>query len=102
MLLDEILAFEMWDARLLVGIGNGRIDQMPDAGRLRSIRGNDSLTGLLLGPGLVAVANQKHGAHAPCCPQSRLGVTEIPSREIGACRHQLPCSVAIRLAGQRL
>ena len=62
MLLDEILAFEMRDARLLVGIGDGRIDQMPDAGRLRRFRGNDSLTGLFLGPGLVAVAHQKHGA----------------------------------------
>ena len=29
-------------------------------------------------------------------------VTEIASHEISACRHQLPCSVAIRLAGQRL
>ena len=56
MFLDEILAFEMRDARLLVGIGNRRIDQMPDTGRLRSFRGNDSLTGLFLGPGVVAVA----------------------------------------------
>jgi len=38
MFLDEILAFEMRDAGLLVGIGNGRIDQMPDAGGLRSFR----------------------------------------------------------------
>src|SRR4029077_16728354 len=102
MSLDEILAFEMWDARLLVGIGNGRIDQMPDAGSLRSFRGNDSLTGLFLGPGLVAAAHQKHGADATCCLQNRRCVTEIASHEISACRHQLPRSVAIRLAGQRL
>src|SRR5712692_3890719 len=102
MFLDEILAFEMRDARLLVGIGNGRIDQMPDASSLRSFRGNDSLTALFLGPGLVAVAHQKHGADATCCLQNRRCVTEIASHEISACRHQLPRSVAIRLAGQRL
>src|ERR1700724_866730 len=84
MLLDEILAFEMRDARLLVGIGNGRIDQMPDAGSLRSFRGNDSLTGLFLGPGLVAVAHQKHGADATCCLQNRRCVTEIASHELSA------------------
>jgi hypothetical protein len=49
MLLNEMLAFEMRDAGLLVGVGDGRIDQMPDAGGLRSFRGNDSLTGLWLG-----------------------------------------------------
>jgi hypothetical protein len=92
----------MRDARLLVGIGNGRIDQMPDAGSLRSFRGIDSLTGLFFGPGLVAVAHQKHGADATCCLQNRRCVTEIASHEISACRHQLPRSVAIRLAGQRL
>src|ERR1700730_4724724 len=101
MLLDEILAFEMWNARLLVGIGYGRIDQMPDAGSLRGFRGNDSLTGLFLGPGLVAVAHQKHGTDATCCLQNRRCVTEIASHEISACRHQLPRSVAIRLAGRR-
>src|SRR5258705_330597 len=88
MFLDEILAFEMRDARLLVGIGNGRIDQMPDAGSLRSFRGNDSLTGLFLGPGLIAVAHQKHGADATCCLQNQRCVTEIASHEISACR---PC-----------
>src|ERR1700730_6775067 len=102
MLLDEILAFEMRDARLLVGIGNGRVDQMPDAGILRSFRGNDALTGLFLGPSLVAVAHQKHGVDAACCLQNRRCVAEIASHEISACRHQLPRSVAIRLAGQRL
>src|ERR1700730_17253059 len=99
MCLDEILAVEMRDARLLVGIGNGRIDQMPDAGRLRSVRGNDSLTGLFLGRGLVAVAHQKHGADSTCRPQNRRCVPEIASREISACRPRLPRSVAIRLAG---
>ena len=54
----------MRDARLLVGIGNGRIDQMPDAGSLGSVRGNDSLAGLFLCPGLVDVAHQKHGVDA--------------------------------------
>src|SRR6478735_5255531 len=102
MFLDEILAFEMRDARLLVGIGNRRIDQMPDAGRLRSFRGNDSLTGLFLGPSLVAIPHQKHGADVTCCLQNRRCVTEIASHEISACRHQLPRGVAIRLAGQRL
>ena len=102
MLLDEILAFEMRDARLLVGIGNGRIDQMPHAGSLRSFRGNDSLPGLFLGPGLVAVAHQKHGADATCCLQNRICVTEIANHEICACRHQLPRGVAIWLPGQRL
>jgi hypothetical protein len=97
-----VLAFEKRDARLLVGIGNGRIDQMPDAGSLRSFRGNDCLTGLFLGPGLVAVAHQKHGADATCCLQNRRGLTEIASHEISACRHQLPRSVTILHTGQRL
>src|SRR5260370_42084933 len=101
MLLDEILAFEMRDARLLVGIGNGRIDQMPDAGILRSFRGNDSLTGLFLGPSLVAVANQKHGADATCCLQNRRCVTELAVHAISACQHQLARSVPSRLAAQR-
>jgi hypothetical protein len=101
MLLDEILDFEMRDARLLVGISYGRIDQMPDAGILRSLRGDDSLTGLFLGPNFVAVAHQKHSADATCCLQNRRRVTEIARHEISACRHQPPRSVAIRLAGQR-
>src|SRR5258708_40118478 len=101
MLLDEILAFEMRDARLLVGIGYGRIDQMPDAGSLRSFRGNNSLTGLFLGPSLVAVAHQKHRVDATCCVQNRRCVTEIASHEISACRHQLLRSVAIRRSGPR-
>jgi hypothetical protein len=102
MLLDEILAVEMRDARLLVGIGNGRIDQMPDAGCLRGFRDHDSLTGLFLGPSLVDVAHQKYGVDATCCLQNRRFVTEIASHDISACRHQLPRSLAIRLAGQRL
>jgi hypothetical protein len=65
-LLDEILAIEMRDARFLVGIGNGRIDQMPDAGILRSFRSNDPLTGLFLGPNFVAVAHKKHCVDAAC------------------------------------
>src|ERR1700733_7203265 len=89
-----------WMTRL-GGIGNGRIDQMPDASILRSFRGNDSLTGLFLGPGLGAVAHQKHGADATCCLQNRRCVTEIASHEIGTRRHQLPRGVAIRLAGER-
>jgi hypothetical protein len=36
------------------------------------------------------------------CLQNRRCVTEIASHEIGACRHQLPRSLAIRLAGERL
>src|SRR5882724_6877407 len=58
MLLDDILAVEMRDTRLRVGTGNGRIDQMPDTGFLRSFRGNDPLTGLFLGPKLIAVTHQ--------------------------------------------
>jgi hypothetical protein len=102
MLLDTILAVEMRDAGLFVGIGNRRIDQMPDAGILRSGRGNYSLTSLFLGPSLVAVAHQKHGADATCGLQNRHRVTEIAGHEISTGRHQLPRSVAIGLAGQRL
>ena len=53
-LLDEILAFEMRDARPLVGVGDGRIDRMPDPGSLRGVGGNDPPTGLPLRPGFVA------------------------------------------------
>ena len=102
MFLDEILAFEMRDARLLVGIGDGRIDQMPDAGSLRRIGGNDPLTGLLLRPGLVAVAHQEHGVDVTCSLQNGGRVTEIAGHDIGACRRQPPRGIAVRLAGQRL
>jgi hypothetical protein len=102
MLLDERLAFEMRDARLFIGVGDGRIDQMRDPGILRSFRGKDSLTDLLLGPDLGTVAHQKHGAGAAGRLQNRRSVTEIAGHEISACRHQPPRGVAIRLAGQRL
>jgi hypothetical protein len=40
---------------------------MPDAGSLRSFRGNDALAGLFLGPGLVATSQQA-GAVARALP----------------------------------
>jgi hypothetical protein len=101
MLFDEIFAFEMRDARLLVGIGDGRIDQMPDAGGLRRVGGNDALAGFLFRPGLVAVAHQKHGVDITRSPRNGRRVTEIAGHDIGACRRQPPRRIAVGLAGQR-
>jgi hypothetical protein len=87
---------------LLVGIGDGRIDQMPDAGSLRSVGGKDPLAGFLLHPGLVAVAHQKHRADVICSLQNGCRVTKIANDEVSTLRLQLSRSITIRLTGQRL
>src|ERR1017187_6826854 len=61
MFLDEILAFEMRNAGLLICVRDGRIDQMPHISGLRRVGGDDSLADFLLYTGLVAVAHQEHG-----------------------------------------
>ncbi len=100
-LLDEILAFEMRDARPLVGVGDGRIDQMPDPGSLRGVGGNDPPTGLPLRPGFVAIAHQKHSVDVARSLHDGRCVAEIASDDIGTRRRQTPSSDAVGLAGQR-
>ena len=57
---------------------------MPDAGSLRGVRGDDSVTGLFFGPGLVDVAHQKHGADVACRSENGRRVTEIANDDVGA------------------
>ena len=51
------------DAGLLVGVGEGRIAQMPDGGCLGRVGGKDALAGFFLHPCLGHGAHQEHGIH---------------------------------------
>ena len=73
---------------------------MPDAGGFRGIGGDDPLTGLLLRPGLVAVAHQEHGVDAACGLRDCGRVAEIAGHDVRTRRRQPPRGVAVRLAGQ--
>ena len=99
--LDQIFALEMWDAGLPIGVGDGGIDQMPDAGSLCRIGGNNALAGFLFHPCLVAVAHQEHGVDALCGIDNRSRVGEIAGNNVRARRCQWPGGIAVGPACQR-
>lgn len=98
MLLDQILAVEMRNAGLVVGVGHGGIDQVADAGGLRRIGNGDTLMRLRFRPGLVAAAHQEHRVDAARGLYHGCADVKIAGNDLHPCRGQPLCAVAIRLA----